>query len=66
MFNGNSTDKSRGYEMQLLDNIGFNDTAAIHSAGFLYDLIVPRNTHLKPVGKYNHAKLIVKGNHVEH
>lgn len=52
--------------MQLLDNIGFNDTAAIHSAGFLYDLIVPRNTHLKPVGKYNHAKLIVKGNHVEH
>jgi len=64
--NGNSPNWLDNYEMQLLDDIGFNDTAAIRSAGSLYDLIVPRNKHLKPVGEYNTAKLIVKGNHVEH
>ena len=30
------------------------------------DLIIPKNKHLKPVGEYNTAKLIVRGNHVEH
>ena len=64
--NGNSPNWLDNYEMQILDDIGFNDTAAIRSAGSLYDLIVPRNKHLKPVGEYNHAKLIVKSHHVEH
>lgn len=64
--NGNSPNWLNNYEMQLLDDINFNDTAAIRSAGSLYDLIVPKNKRLKPVGEYNHAKLIVKGNHVEH
>lgn len=64
--NGNSPNWLDNYEMQILDDIGFNDTAAIRSAGSLYDLIIPRNKHLKPVGEYNQAKLIVKGNHVEH
>ncbi|MCW3117687.1 MAG: hypothetical protein JWM28_1769, partial [Chitinophagaceae bacterium] len=59
--NGNSPNWLDNYEMQLLDDINFNDTAAIRSAGSLYDLIIPKNKHLKPVGEYNHAKLIVKG-----
>ena len=64
--NGNSPNWLDNFEMQLLDDIGFNDTAAIRSAGSLYDLIIPQNKHLMPVGEYNHAKLLVKGNHVEH
>jgi hypothetical protein len=64
--NGNSPNWLDNYEMQLLDDINFNDTAAIRSAGSLYDLIIPTNKKLKPVGEYNNAKLIVKGNHVEH
>lgn len=64
--NGNSPNWLDNYEMQLLDDINFNDTAAVRSAGSLYDLIVPKNKHLKPVGEYNQARLIVKGNHVEH
>jgi hypothetical protein len=64
--NGNSPNWLDNYEMQLLDDIGFNDTAAIRSAGSLYDLIIPQHKHLKPVGEYNIAKVIVKGNHVEH
>ena len=64
--NGNSPNWLDNFEMQLLDDINFNDTAAIRSAGSLYDLIIPKNKHLKPVGEYNTAKLIVRGNHVEH
>jgi hypothetical protein len=64
--NGNSPNWLDNFEMQILDDINFNDTAAIRSAGSLYDLIIPTNKHLKPIGEYNQAKLIVKGNHVEH
>ena len=64
--NGNSPNWLDNFEMQILDDIHFNDTAAIRSAGSLYDLIIPHNKQLKPVGEYNQAKLIVNGNHVEH
>jgi hypothetical protein len=64
--NGNSPNWLDNFEMQILDDIHFNDTAAIRSAGSLYDLIIPVNKHLKPVGEYNQARLIVNGNHVEH
>ena len=64
--NGNSPNWLDNFEMQLLDDINFNDTAAIRSAGSLYDLIIPVNKHLKPVGEYNTARLLVDHGHVEH
>jgi Domain of Unknown Function (DUF1080) len=64
--NGNSPNWLDNFEMQILDDINFNDKAPVRSAGSLYDLIAPTNKQLKPVGEYNLAKLIVKGNHVEH
>lgn len=64
--NGNSPNWLDNFEMQILDDINFPDKAPIRSAGSLYDLIVPTNKTLKPIGEYNLAKLIVKGNHVEH
>jgi hypothetical protein len=63
--NGNSPNWLDNFEMQILDDINFNDKAPIRSAGSLYDLIVPVNKILKPVGEYNTGKLVVKGNHVE-
>ncbi len=63
---GNSPNWLDNFEMQIQDDINFNDKAPIRSAGSLYDLIIPTNKQLKPVGEYNQAKLIVKGNHVEH
>ena len=63
--NGNSPNWLDNPEMQILDDIGFNDTAAIRSAGSLYDLIAPQGKILKPVGQYNHALLIVNHGHVE-
>jgi hypothetical protein len=64
--NGNSPNWLDNPEMQILDDIGFNDTAAIRSAGSLYDLIAPTNKVLKPVGEFNNARLIVDHGHVEH
>ena len=52
--------------MQILDDINFPDKDPRRSAGSLYDLIAPQNKHLKPVGEYNLAKLIVRGIRVEH
>jgi hypothetical protein len=63
--NGNSPNWLDNFEMQILDDINFNDKAPIRSAGSLYDLIIPTNKKLKAVGEYNTGKLIVKGNHVE-
>jgi len=64
--NGNSPNWLDNFEMQILDDIGFNDTAAIRSAGSLYDLIIPQNKTLKPVGEYNSCELIVNHGHIEH
>ena len=64
--NGNSPNWLDNFEMQILDDINFNDKAPIRSAGSLYDLIIPTDKTLKPIGEYNLAKLVVNGNHVEH
>src|ERR1700744_4703723 len=63
--NGNSPNWLDNPEMQILDDIGFNDTAAIRSAGSLYDLIGPVGKVLKPVGEFNEVRLIVNHGHVE-
>ncbi|MEO5804383.1 MAG: DUF1080 domain-containing protein [Verrucomicrobiota bacterium] len=56
-----------GAEMQVLDDAKHNDGKNPKtSAGALYALIAPKNKHLKPVGEWNHARLRVRGNHVEH
>ena len=37
-----------------------------HSAAALYDIKAPTRDATKPVGEWNHSRLIVKGSHVEH
>lgn len=54
-------------EMQVLDDSLHNDGKDPRtSAGSLYGLIAPTNKVLKPVGEYNHARILVKGDQVEH
>ena len=59
-----------GFEYQVLDDDlhpdatmgnGVNRTAA-----GLYDLIGPENKQLKPVGEWNHGRIIFNGKHGEH
>jgi hypothetical protein len=59
-----------GYEMQILDDERHPDAKAgkngNRTAGSLYDLIAPSEHAAKPIGEWNHARLIVRGRHVEH
>ena len=56
-----------GPEMQVLDDVGHADGGSPRtSAGALYDLVAPKGKVLKPVGEWNAARLVKKGNHVEH
>ncbi|WP_304237373.1 DUF1080 domain-containing protein [Jiulongibacter sediminis] len=64
--NGNSPNWLENWEFQVLDDLHFPDTAVVRSAGSLYDLIVPENKVLKPIGEFNSAKIIHKDGHVEH
>ncbi|UBM59721.1 DUF1080 domain-containing protein [Marinilongibacter aquaticus] len=64
--NGNSPNWLDNFEIQILDDLYFPDTAKIRSAGALYDLIIPQNKELKTIGEFNHARLKVKNKHVEH
>ncbi len=63
--NGNSPNWLDNFEMQLLDDIDFNDKEPKRSAGSLYDLIAPQHKYLKPVGTYNTGRLLVNKGHVE-
>jgi hypothetical protein len=64
--NGNSPNWLDNFEFQLLDDINFNDHEPRRSAGSLYDLITPKSKHLKPIGDFNTARLLVDHGHVEH
>lgn len=53
-----------GPEYQVLDNS--RGEPPLQRAGALYDLYAPAADVTKPVGEFNHGRLLVKGNHVEH
>jgi 3-keto-disaccharide hydrolase len=58
-----------GFEYQLIDNARNPDAlrgGALHQAGALYDMFPPLKDATKPVGEFNHSRLVVKGDHVEH
>jgi hypothetical protein len=61
---------SIGCEFQILDDAVHPDAKlGVHgnrtNAG-LYDLIPPQNIRFNGVGEWNHARIVVKGAHVEH
>jgi 3-keto-disaccharide hydrolase len=59
-----------GCEFQLLDDEKHPDAKlgvkGNRTLGSLYDLIPPENKEFNGIGKWNTAKIIVKGSHVEH
>ena len=57
-----------GYEYQILDNQKNADAlrGTSHQTGALYDMFPPAKDAARPVGEFNHSRLVVKGDHVEH
>jgi hypothetical protein len=58
-----------GFEYQLVDNQKNSDATrggALHQAGALYDVQAPSKDATKPVGEFNHSRLVVRGGQVEH
>jgi len=59
-----------GLEFQILDDAKHPDATQGRDGnrlqGALYDMIPPTNKQDKPIGEWNHARIISKGNHVEH
>ena len=56
-----------GHEYQMIDDAIADAKPAKRSTASFYDVIAPDpNKPLKPVGEWNHSRVLVKGNHVEH
>src|SRR5690606_3146759 len=59
-----------GPEMQILDDERHPDARAgvdgNRTAGALYDMIAPTPGVVRPAGEWNEARLVARGNHVEH
>jgi hypothetical protein len=56
-----------GPEYQVLDDDKHGDGKnPLTSAGSIYAMYAPTKKVLKPVGEWNHTKIVLKGNHVEH
>ncbi|HWY75182.1 MAG TPA: DUF1080 domain-containing protein [Verrucomicrobiae bacterium] len=55
-----------GHEYQMIDDAIVADKPKETTASF-YDVLAPGpDKKLKPVGEWNHSRVLVKGNHVEH
>jgi hypothetical protein len=56
-----------GFEFQLIDDAAHPDARiASHRTGALYSMIAPTAQAAKPAGEWNHSRLVVQGNQVEH
>jgi hypothetical protein len=53
-------------EMQVLDNTRWPDRDKRQLAGALYDLYAPTKDVTKPAGEWNAARVVARGNRVEH
>ncbi len=58
-----------GFEYQILDD---NDEKykgklkPTQYTGALYEMYVPKNVHIKPLGEFNKSRILLNGNHGEH
>ncbi|MCI0747451.1 MAG: DUF1080 domain-containing protein [Verrucomicrobia subdivision 3 bacterium] len=53
-------------EVQILDNGPHKNRTKTQHAAALYDLYAPSKDTTKPVGQWNHMRVLVNGVHVEH
>lgn len=56
-----------GFEYQLIDDERHRDAKEPrNTSGSIYNLVAPASRAARPAGEFNHSRLIVRGNSVEH
>jgi flavin-binding protein dodecin len=57
-----------GFEFQVIDDSGHVDArrGALYQAGALYSMLPAGKPMAKPVGEYNQARVVVRGDKIEH
>ncbi len=57
-----------GHEYQMLDDDSpeWKAKGTVHATGSFYDVLVPTGCPTKAVGEFNHSRILVTGQHVEH
>lgn len=55
-----------GPEYQLIDDGGYPDETDVHLTGANYDVHAVPAKKMKPLGEWNHTKIVANGNHIEH
>ena len=65
---GKGEDYVVGFEYQLTDDQANPDARSNpkHTAGALYDMVAPATAAAHPAGAFNHSRILLRGNHVEH
>src|SRR5205814_2300652 len=53
-----------GFEYQILDSPHQIDPR--QTSGALYDMVAPSRQTTRPVGEFNHSRIVLRGNHLEH
>jgi hypothetical protein len=58
-----------GFEYQITDNAANSDAVAnggLHRTAALYDVVAASKDVTKPVGEFNHSRIVARGDHIEH
>jgi hypothetical protein len=57
-----------GFEYQMIDNSANPDAkhGGPYQTGALYSILGPKKSAAKRIGQFNHSRLVVRGEHVEH
>jgi len=58
--------RARGFEYQIADNHGTDAVQPERSAGSLYSAIAPSPKTDPALGEFQHSRIVLKGDHVEH
>ncbi len=57
-----------GFEYQITEDSTNPDAKSnpTHTAGALYDMVAPTKPAARPAGEFNHSRIVLRGNRVEH
>lgn len=60
-----------GFEYQMIDDEhwaknGKSLFETIEGTGSFYDMLAPHDVHTAPIGEFNHSRVVISGNHIEH